>query len=145
MDEETLTRLRQAVGRISRQMSRNSTDEGLTPTQATTLGAIARRGPVPLSRLAKAEGLDATQLSRVLGALERRGLVTRAPDPSDLRSVLVTATEAGSVLAIRIRENRAGVLADAVRHLDAEQQKLISDAVPALEVMVDVMLAEETR
>jgi len=39
--------------------------------------------------------ISRSALSRLLGKLEARGLVTQAPDPDDQRGVLVALTEAG--------------------------------------------------
>jgi DNA-binding MarR family transcriptional regulator len=39
---------------------------GLTPTRISVLFTIARRGPIRLSELAQAEGLNPTMLSRVI-------------------------------------------------------------------------------
>ena len=42
--------------------------------------------------------ISRSALSRLLGKLEGRGLVTQEPDPEDQRGVLVTLTEAGAKL-----------------------------------------------
>ena len=45
MDNDLLTRFRQAISRLGRELNTTATDEGLTPTQASTLNVISRRGP----------------------------------------------------------------------------------------------------
>lgn len=143
MDDEALTRLRHAISRLARQLGRDSAGEGLTPTQALTLGAIAGRGPLSLTELVRTEGLHPAQLSRVVGALEREGLITRTPDPQDLRSVVAAVTEAGRQVATRIRERRAAILAEAVATLTPNEERTVAAAIPVLESLVKALVPAE--
>lgn len=138
-----LTRLRQAVSRLGRELNTTATDEGLTPTQASTLNVIARRGPISLAELARVERLNPTMLSRVIAKLDGAGLIARTPHPEDQRSAVVGVTEHGQATAERIRDNRTKEVAQAAAALDAEQQHLITEAVPALEALVEQLRARE--
>ncbi|WP_226030521.1 MarR family winged helix-turn-helix transcriptional regulator, partial [Streptomyces hyderabadensis] len=133
MDEELMTRLRRAVSRISRQLNDSASDEGLTPSEATILGVVARSGPVSLPELARGEGLNPTMLSRIVGKMDRAGLITRLRDPSDRRSAQVSVTEHGRKVEARIRAGRAAAVARTVQALSDEQQRELTQAVPALE------------
>lgn len=137
MDEDTTTHLRQVIGRLARQLNRSASDEGLTPSEASVLGIVTGRGPISLSELARVEGLNPTMLSRVVSNLERAGLISRIPDPNDLRSAAVSATRQGRTVQATVRANRAQVVADAADGLTAEQQKSIAEALPALQALVD--------
>jgi DNA-binding MarR family transcriptional regulator len=53
------------------------------------------RGPVSLSALAEAIGVDAPYATIIVDSLEERGLVERRPDPEDRRRKLVALTPAG--------------------------------------------------
>jgi DNA-binding MarR family transcriptional regulator len=53
-------------------------------------------GPMSLSGLAEAVGVDAPYATLIVDSLEQRGLVERQPDPADRRRKLVTLTPAGS-------------------------------------------------
>jgi len=53
-------------------------------------------GPMSLSGLAEAVGVDAPYATLIVDSLEERGLVERQPDPADRRRKLVTLTPAGS-------------------------------------------------
>jgi len=53
-------------------------------------------GPMSLSGLAEAVGVDAPYATLIVDSLEERGLVERQPDPADRRRKLVTLTAAGS-------------------------------------------------
>ncbi|KAA9157781.1 MarR family transcriptional regulator [Amycolatopsis acidicola] len=137
VDEETMTRLRQAVSRIARQLNNTATDEGLTPSQATILGVIARRGPINLTELAELEGLNPTMLSRMISKLDSEGLISRTRAPEDLRSAAVKVTKRGRTLEAKVRAGRAKVVARALDGLGEKQQQSLTKALPALEELVD--------
>ena len=54
-----------------------------------------RDGPLTLSQLAEANGLDAPYATLIVDKLEAHGLVERRPHPDDRRRKLVTLTPAG--------------------------------------------------
>ncbi|MEV0277764.1 MarR family transcriptional regulator [Streptomyces sp. NPDC050610] len=54
-----------------------------------------RNGPVTLSQLAEANGLDAPYTTLIVDKLEAHDLVERRPHPGDRRRKLVTLTPAG--------------------------------------------------
>jgi DNA-binding MarR family transcriptional regulator len=67
-----------------------------------------RDGPVTLSQLAEANGVDAPYATLIVDKLEAHGLVERRPHPDDRRRKLVTLTAAGhsaiaTADAIRLR------------------------------------------
>ncbi|WP_045880283.1 MarR family transcriptional regulator [Pseudofrankia sp. DC12] len=62
----------------------------LTSTELAVL-AIVRSNPRVAGQLALATQLTTGAITRVLDGLERRGYVTRLPDPGDRRRVVVTA------------------------------------------------------
>ena len=103
---------------------------GITAPQFTLLTALERQGPVSLSDLAAALGMDRTTLTRNLKPLQRDGLVVSA-EGDDRRVRLLTLTVAG-----RARLRDAGPLWLAV-------QSKVADTfghAPA-----DTLLAELTR
>jgi DNA-binding MarR family transcriptional regulator len=144
MDADRVTRLRGVIGRMARQLNSSSTGEGLTPSQASVLGIIAFRGPISLSELADIEGLNPTMLSRVVGRLLELNLIQRIPDPADLRSASVVATEAGREVDGRVKAQRAAVVSECVDELTDEQEQALADALPALEALAE-LLRQSTR
>ena len=54
-----------------------------------------RQGPMTLSQLAEANGVDAPYATLIVDKLEAHGLVERQPHPDDRRRKLVTLTPAG--------------------------------------------------
>src|ERR1700728_588814 len=92
---EATARLRTVIGRLARNLRRTQAGARLTSTETTVLGAAVRNGPVGLTKLANAEGMNPTMLSRVVRHLEEGGLVARRADPDDKRAGFVEATAAG--------------------------------------------------
>ncbi|MCL8208095.1 MAG: MarR family transcriptional regulator [Actinomycetia bacterium] len=66
----------------------------LTLVQVQCLRRL-RAGPLMAGDLARATGVSAASMTRLLERLEDRGLVVRAPDPADRRRVLVSLTDRG--------------------------------------------------
>lgn len=68
---------------------------GLTPHQARALRVTGEHDGLRPSAIAEALRISARSATEVVDALETAGLVTRAPDPTDRRAILVTVTAAG--------------------------------------------------
>jgi DNA-binding MarR family transcriptional regulator len=141
MDEERVARLRRVIGRLARQLNATSTEEGLTPTQASVLGLVAVRGPLGLAELAELEGLNPTMLSRIVRKLDEVGLIRRLTDPSDLRAARVEITSSGTVVHERVRAQRTQVVSACLEELPAEQSDELMRALPALESLADQLHA----
>jgi len=139
VDDETVARLRMTLGRISRLLDRQSSGIGLTRTQLSVLGTVARQGPLRAGDLADAEGLNPTLLSRVIGKLSDAGLVRRSVDPDDARATLVDITPAGHREHQRIRAERSRLLRAGLEALPAADAQHLSDALPALEELFEHM------
>ncbi|MGW7437067.1 MarR family winged helix-turn-helix transcriptional regulator [Streptomyces sp. NPDC054849] len=67
--------------------------------------------PVPASVLGNSTLLSRSQVSRVVDALQTRGLVTRTPSARDARSVEVSLTEAGRAVFAEADATRREALA----------------------------------
>ncbi|WP_371594246.1 MarR family winged helix-turn-helix transcriptional regulator [Streptomyces virginiae] len=67
--------------------------------------------PVPASVLGNSTLLSRSQVSRVVDALQARGLVTRTPSARDARSVEVSLTEAGRTVFTEADATRREALA----------------------------------
>lgn len=80
---------------------------GVSPHQARALRMVVREGSLRPSQLAESLGIALRSTTQVVDDLVAAGLLSRHPDPSDRRAVLVSATEAGHQLAARIAEIRS--------------------------------------
>jgi DNA-binding MarR family transcriptional regulator len=139
MDAEGVTRLRGVIARLARQLNASSTAEGLTPSQASVLALVVYRGPLSLSELADLEGLNPTMLSRVVGRLQELELIRRVPDPADLRSASVMATQEGQKVDRRVKAQRAAVVSQCVNQLSDQDEQALSAALPALEALAEAL------
>ncbi len=137
MDVELVARLRGVIARLARQLNATSTGEGLTPSQYSVLGLVRSRGPLGLAELTELEGLNPTMLSRIVRKLDENGLISRLPDPNDLRAVRVAVTPSGDLVHERIRERRTRVLSDCLDQLPEVTADLLLDLVPALETLAE--------
>jgi DNA-binding MarR family transcriptional regulator len=116
-----------AVMKLARRL-RSEWTEQLTPTQLSALGLLVREGPMPISALAKREGVKAPSMTRTVTNLEQQALVQRASDVTDARVVLVSATAAGAAAVERIRQARRAWLADQLAALPPDDLRVLRDA-----------------
>lgn len=119
----------------ARWLRADSATESLSPAQSSVLATLERTGAARPGDLAAAEALNPTMLSRVIGHLERRGLVRRDPDPDDGRACLVSATREGRTLVRRLRAHRRTLVGDRLDELPDEYVQQLIDALPALEAL----------
>jgi len=112
---------------------------GLTQTQLSTLGVIARLGPIRMSDLAEIEHVNPTMLSRVIAHLDEAGLVRRRTDAEDRRAALVEVTAAGRRTHDRLRAERGRLLAEGLGRLRPTDRAQLEAALPALEALVDAV------
>lgn len=63
------------------------------------LSVIASRGPLPMSHIAHAVGIQTQTCTDTIDRLERKGLAVRSRHPTDRRVVLVDTTLDGALLA----------------------------------------------
>jgi DNA-binding MarR family transcriptional regulator len=139
LELDAAPRLRTLIARLSRRLrpTKAAAAAGLTPTRNVVLQTVARRGPIRLSELGEAEGINPTMLSRVTAELVEAGLLARVNDEGDRRAVWVRSTGAGRRLAERIRRERTDAVSLALEQLSDDERELIEHALPALERLAD--------
>lgn len=71
----------------------------LTPMQWAALFSLVQHGPTTQNKLGRLTAMDPATIQGVVRRLVGRGLVVRSADPSDRRTRLLAATEAGHALA----------------------------------------------
>jgi DNA-binding MarR family transcriptional regulator len=139
LDIDTASRLRVAIGRLSRRLRTTAAGSaaGLTPTRISVLLTIVRQGPIRLAALAQAESLNPTMLSRVMADLGDAGLVARISDDGDRRAAWAEATGKGRKLAERMRRERTDAVNEAMEALAPADRRLLEKALPALEQLAE--------
>jgi DNA-binding MarR family transcriptional regulator len=138
---ETAQRLRVVAGRLSRRLRQTDAADaaGLTPARVSALLNVERNGPMRLSVLATAEGLNPTMLSRMVADLVDAGLLERNSDPDDRRSAWVEATADGRQLAERMRRQRTQAVENALEQLEPGDRGAIEHSLSALEALVELL------
>ena len=146
IDIETAARLRAAIGRLSRRLGPTTAGKAadLTPTKISVLMDVVRRGPLRLSQVAEAEGINPTMLSRVIAGLVERGLLERTSDEADRRAAWVKATTAGRRLSDRIRRERTDAINAALTNLPEDERRHILAALDALEGLAEELKGRRT-
>ena len=139
MDTELVARLRAVIHKLARVLNDTSTGEDLTPTQYSVLALVRVRGPLGLTELTELEGINPTMLSRVVKALDERGLIRRMQDPGDLRAARVAVTAEGERVHDRVRQLRTKVLSDCLHGLPADTAATLLAAVPNLEALAEAL------
>ena len=130
------------VGLLERELARSRLDLHLRPGMGHALFVLFEGDLLPIKTLAVRTMLSPSTLTGMLDRMERAGIVSRAADPADGRSVLVRLTPLGRSLEPRCREllrrvNRvlhAGMAEPELRRLKRSLAKSI-----------EAMRTEETR
>jgi len=135
-ESELASRLRLAVTRLHRRL-RQQTAGGLTPSQASALASIERLGSPTLGALAARESVQPPSMTRIVGALEALGYVSRVVDPDDRRVARVAATAEGQCVLQRGRTLKNAFLADQLHRLPDEDREALGALTALLERLVE--------
>jgi DNA-binding MarR family transcriptional regulator len=135
-DPELATRLRLVLARSARRL-RQAAGSDLSPTQTAALAVIERDGPLTPSEVALRERIQRPSATRVLARLEESGLISRAADPADRRSALVSITPLGSDLLAAARTRKDEYLSLRLDALGAEDRATLDRATALLEQMLE--------
>ena len=121
---------------LLRRIKRGDDESGLSAPRLSALSVIIYRGPISLTELAKAEGVTAPTMTRLVQALVRGGLVERSPNRTDNRVVMLHATLAGRQTLDIARANRLAALEELLARLDPGEATLVERAVSTLEPLL---------
>jgi DNA-binding MarR family transcriptional regulator len=128
--------LAQAVRR-ARGPNGHGADGGLTLTQYALLEGLHRRRAARVQELAAGAGVSASTATRILDALERRGVVRRAREDEDRRAVSVSLTELGSELLHAEQHWLRGRQRAFYASLPPAEQELAPDLLRRLAALID--------
>ena len=133
---ELADRLHSAAIHLLRRLRREDARAGLSGPRLSALSVVVFGGPLTLGELAAAEQVRPPTMTRLVRALETRGLVKRETDERDGRIVRLRATAKGRTLMAEGRARRVRALAEVVRALDAADLSALGSAVDVLERIV---------
>lgn len=105
----------------------------LSDIQLAALAALERHQAMSPGELADHEKVQPPSMTRVIAVLEERGLLRRAPHPTDRRQVILTVTPEGRALVDRVRRRREAWLARRLRELTPRERAILRSAAPILD------------
>ncbi|MDX6299496.1 MAG: hypothetical protein QOF53_710 [Nocardioidaceae bacterium] len=114
-------------------------DSRVTLPQLRVLVVIEDRGPLNLSAVAQALGVNASNASRTCDRLVNSGLLNREEDSQDRRNVVLTLTREGTRVVTSMMTQRRTILEQVVSRMDVEDQRALTDGMDAF-----VRAAEQT-
>jgi DNA-binding MarR family transcriptional regulator len=104
-------------------LGRSLADSGLRWAEFAVLHHLEAQGPVSQRDLARALRIQPSNIVGLLDDLERRGLLTRAPDPRDRRRHRVQLTAKGLRAVTLAREATQRAEADVLAPLDTDERR----------------------
>ncbi len=125
--------LRLAVMRFSRRLRNQRVDTSVTLTHLAALSTLKRHGAMSPGELAAHERVQPPSMTRVVVALEERGLVTRTPHPTDGRQVVIGLTEAAELLLTEEARAREAWLSARLHRLTPEERATLREAAAIME------------
>ncbi|ALK96115.1 hypothetical protein AB595_28405 [Massilia sp. WF1] len=106
-----------------------------------TIAMVAKcTGPLSQRALADLVGVEGPSMVSMLDRLEREGLVTRAPSPTDRRVKLVHLTEAGTTLYQQVRAQANAVRTALLGDIDPAQLKAATELLELLRTRIEEQL-----
>jgi len=120
--------LRLAVMRFSRRLRNQRVDTSVTLTHLAALSTLKRHGSMSPGELAAHERVQPPSMTRVVVALESKGLVTRTPHPTDGRQVVIDLTPAAEELLGEEVRAREAWLSGHLQELTVEERAVLREA-----------------
>lgn len=117
-----------ALGRIAAQDAGNDAPAA----QWRVLSLLEQRGPKRVGELAAAARTTQPGMTRLIGTLERDGLVLRSPVPEDSRAIAVDITTAGADALRAWRSDFRDTLAPRFADLDEDDWRTLTRAAEIL-------------
>jgi DNA-binding MarR family transcriptional regulator len=122
-----------ALERVTSWLRAATRPEEWSTTALSTLDLLSRSGPLRVTDLVARERITQPGMTGLVTRLTRARLASRRADPTDGRATLVEITDAGRRYLRKRHEQRAAVLAEHLRNLPADQQRLLVSAVAPLD------------
>lgn len=137
--EDVAVRLHAVAIHLLRRLRREDEALGISAARLSALSVVGFGGPRTLGELAAAEQVTPPTITRIVAALERDGLVTRAVDSADRRVVRIAVTAKGRRVLERGRLRRTARLAERLRTLGPNDARTLERAATLLERLIAEM------
>jgi DNA-binding MarR family transcriptional regulator len=126
------TTLRDAIYRFNRRSRQTRPVGDLTVAQFSALTSLQLSGALTPSELAETERVQPPTMTKLVAKLEERGLVQRAPHPTDRRQVILSATESGRAMLAQYERARDEWLSRRLVELSPEEREILRRAAEIL-------------
>jgi DNA-binding MarR family transcriptional regulator len=124
VDEQVGFLLRRAHQRHAAIFLDGMAEADLTPTQFTALVKTVEAGRITQNHLGRLAAMDPATIQGVVRRLTERGLLHRAQDPADRRTVVLEPTAAGLALVRSAVASARRITEATLAPLDAEERRL---------------------
>ncbi|UOR03742.1 MarR family transcriptional regulator [Hymenobacter aerilatus] len=133
------TELRTVVTRLVKKLRAHSPSrEKLSLTERSVVRLLDQHSQLQPSEMAAFEQVTTQAMSQIINRLSARGYLTRQPDLSDGRKVLISLSEAGQQLLHTIRQERDEWLHHVLAaQCSAAEVEALREALPVLSKLVD--------
>jgi DNA-binding MarR family transcriptional regulator len=135
-EAELASRLRLAITRLHRRLRQQAVG-GLSPAQTSALASTDRLGAPTLGELAALESVQPPSMTRIIAALEEKGLVARVVDPTDRRVVRVEVSAAGRQVLVESRSRKNVYLARQLHRLSPDEREALGGLTAVLERLAE--------
>lgn len=125
--------LHSAAIHLLRRLRTRDAAMGFGPAQASALSVLVFAGSMSLGELAKAEGVRAATMSKIVASLIAAGLVQRQISEKDKRKIVLRPTSRGTQVLQAGRKRRVGALAAALQALPSADLRDLQNAADLIE------------
>ena len=129
---ELADQLHSAAIRILRQLRKTDEFGELNPPRLSALSVIVFGGPVMLRDLAIAEQVRPPTMTRIVHALEMKGLVIKKQKSNDRRSAYIQATMTGKKMLLAERSRRLQKLIHKINELGNGERAALENALDVI-------------
>ena len=141
---QTANLVNTSVKRLVRRLRRERADHGVSSSKLNVLGHLVRNGPMTATDLAALDRIQPQSLTRMLAALEERGLIQREQVQADRRQVQIRITGLGKTLLDRDAKRQEEWLSRVMTEsLSEHELALLCDAARLLDRLVETTDAKE--
>ena len=121
------------TGLLRRRLRQSPVADVLTFPQMAALSRLDRGGPATAADLARQEQISPQSMGATIGELEGRGFITRQPDPTDGRRILLSISPSGKREVNRRRDARVEQLTAGLADFTAAELSQLAAAAPLIE------------
>lgn len=101
--------------------------KGVGPSGGMVILTLADTGRISLNELTKRVARDKSQMTRLIGSLEKKGLIGREASPDDGRVSLVFLTTEGTVVANELMKTVTEVIGEILEPISQNEKQSLKE------------------